>query len=111
MVALRRQHEAEAVLIDDRGSGTQLIQALRDEGVHAIPIAPEADKATRLCAQSMHIEAGRVLLPAEAPWLDDFRSEILRFPQGRHDDQVDSLSQFLAWATSPERGGPRIRRL
>ena len=59
----------------------------------------------------MHIEAGRVLLPAEAPWLDAFQEELLRFPQARHDDQVDSLSQFLAWATSPERGGRRIRRL
>lgn len=111
VVALRHRHAAEMVLIEDRGSGVQLVQALREEGVHPIPIAPESDKATRLCAQSMHIEAGRVLLPAEAPWLDDFRSEILRFPQGRHDDQVDSLSQFLAWATSRERGGPRVRRL
>ena len=45
-----RRHDAEAVLIEDRGSGVQLIQALREEDVHAIPIAPEADKATRLCA-------------------------------------------------------------
>jgi predicted phage terminase large subunit-like protein len=59
----------------------------------------------------MHIEAGRVLLPAEAPWLDEFRTELLRFPQGRHDDQVDSLSQFLAWATEHAWGGPRFRRL
>jgi predicted phage terminase large subunit-like protein len=111
VVALRRRHGAEAVLIEDRGSGTQLIQALREEGVHAIAISPEADKATRLQSQSMHIEAGRVLLPAAAPWLDGFRDELLRFPQGRHDDQVDSLSQFLAWATAQEASGPRLRRL
>ena len=111
VAALRRQHAADAVLIEDRGSGTQLIQALLEEGLHAIAVAPEADKATRLYAQSMHIEAGRVLLPAEAPWLDEFRTELLRFPQGRHDDQVDSLSQFLAWATDHAWGGPRFRRL
>ena len=111
VAALRRQHGADAVLIEDRGSGTQLIQALLEEGLHAIAVAPEADKATRLYAQSMHIEAGRVLLPAEAPWLDEFRTELLRFPQGRHDDQVDSLSQFLAWATDHAWGGPRLRRL
>jgi len=39
-----------------------------------------------------------VLLPEEASWLDDFRAEILAFPYGRYDDQVDSVSQFLAWA-------------
>jgi predicted phage terminase large subunit-like protein len=59
----------------------------------------------------MHIEAGRVLLPAEAPWLAEFQTELLRFPQSQHDDQVDSLSQFLAWATSHSWGGPRIRTL
>jgi predicted phage terminase large subunit-like protein len=106
---LQQQHLPDAVLIEDRGSGTQLIQVLLKEGVHAIAIAPEADKATRLFAQTMHIEAGRVILPAQAPWLADFQTEVLRFPQSRHDDQVDSLSQFLAWATDRCWSGPRIR--
>ena len=52
----------------------------------------------RMSAQSATIEAGRVYIPERADWLDDFRTEILQFPNGRHDDQVDSLSQFLNWA-------------
>jgi hypothetical protein len=36
-----------------------------------------------------------VSLPARAPWLNDFRNEILAFPEGRHNDQVDALSQAL----------------
>jgi phage terminase large subunit-like protein len=44
------------------------------------------------------IEAGRVWLPKEAAWLADFQHELLHFPNGKHDDQVDSLSQFLQWA-------------
>jgi phage terminase large subunit-like protein len=36
------------------------------------------------------------LLPKDAPWLEGFVSELLSFP-GRHDDQVDALSQGLAW--------------
>ena len=46
------------------------------------------------------IEAGRVKLPTTAPWLDDLRSELAAFPFGRHDDQVDSVSQFLGWVTT-----------
>jgi phage terminase large subunit-like protein len=42
-------------------------------------------------------EAGSVLFPSKAPWLSDFISELLAFPSGRHDDQVDSLSQALTW--------------
>lgn len=30
-------------------------------------------------------------VPAGAPWLADFRSELLTFPAGRHDDQVDAI--------------------
>ena len=51
-------------------------------------------------AQSAKIEAGHVYLPADAPWLADFVAEVLGFPYARHDDQIDSLSQFLSWASS-----------
>ncbi len=49
-------------------------------------------------AQTPKIEAGQVFLPKDAPWLGDFFDELLAFPKGRHDDQVDSVSQFLTWA-------------
>ena len=65
----------------------------------------------RMSAQSAKIEAGYVLLPERAPWLQDFQTEILQFPAGKHDDQVDSLSQFLNWVSRPQRYGPQIRSL
>jgi hypothetical protein len=34
---------------------------------------------------------------APSPWLAIFLTELLSFPHGRHDDQVDSVSQFLYW--------------
>ncbi len=46
-----------------------------------------------MAAQSAKIEAGRVYLPKSAAWL----GELLSFPNGRHDDQVDSVTQFLRW--------------
>lgn len=49
--------------------------------------------------QAAKLEAGCVFIPEQAPWLEDFRNEILQFPDGRHDDQVDSMSQFLGWAS------------
>jgi predicted phage terminase large subunit-like protein len=97
VVQLARRYKPDAVLIEDRSSGTQLIQDLRDGGVvRPIPINPEADKKTRMFLQTAKLEAGNVFIPEHAPWLDDFRNEILQFPDGRHDDQVDSMSQYLA---------------
>ena len=53
---------------------------------------------TRAAQQSAAIEAGRVLLPEQAPWLAELERELLGFPNARHDDQVDSMMQFLRWA-------------
>jgi len=78
-----------------------LIDDLRLGGAAGVPMPiafdPENDKVTRMATQSAKIEAGQVLLPRKAPWLDDFRTELLQFPHGRYDDQVDSLSQLLDW--------------
>ena len=53
--------------------------------------------------QQGRFEAGRVLLPNEAPWLADFENELLVFPGGRYDDQVDALLLFLEWFVQNER--------
>ncbi|MBV8440183.1 MAG: phage terminase large subunit, partial [Hyphomicrobiales bacterium] len=58
---------------------------------------PEGDKIMRLHAQTATIENGFVHLPEEAHWLADYISELTMFPAGRHDDQVDSTAQALAW--------------
>ena len=52
----------------------------------------------RLAAQSAKIEAGHAYLRKEADWLGSLLVELLAFPRGRYDDQVDSVSQFLKWA-------------
>ena len=59
--------------------------------------APDGDKIMRLHAQTATIENGFVFLPEAAPWLADYVSELTLFPAGRHDDQVNSTAQALAW--------------
>jgi predicted phage terminase large subunit-like protein len=84
-----------ALLIENKGSGMSLVQDLRRDGVHAIAVDPSGDKVMRMNAQTARIEAGSVVLPRRAPWLDEFRRELMAFPAGRYDDQVDALSQGL----------------
>ena len=64
-----------------------------------ISIKPKGDKITRMSAKSAKIEAGQVWLLHSSAWLQDFLAEMLAFPAGRYDDQVDSVSQFLGWIT------------
>jgi predicted phage terminase large subunit-like protein len=47
-------------------------------------------------AQSDLFAGGSVRFPRRAGWLEEFTAELLAFP-GRHDDQVDALTQALAW--------------
>jgi len=65
-------------------------------GYSVIPVKPERDKKSRISIESAKFESGRVFLPERAPWLEDLEAELFAFPQSRHDDQVDSISQALA---------------
>ena len=51
----------------------------------------------RLHAQTAMIENGFVHLPEQAPWLAPYLAELTAFPNGKHDDQVDSTAQMLDW--------------
>jgi predicted phage terminase large subunit-like protein len=96
-----------ALIIEKKGAGLSLIQDLKRDHIHAIGIDAVGDKILRMSAQTAPIEAGAVHLPAHAPWLDEFKKEILSFPVGKNDDQVDALSQALARAFA---AGPILPR-
>lgn len=89
---------ANAIIIEDKGNGTALIQDLRaSTQLPVIGIEPEGDKVLRASAQSSHVEAGIVLLPEAADWLAEYEHEITHFPLASHDDQMDSTSQALMY--------------
>ncbi len=102
-IRLSREHAADVVLIEDAASGQQLHQMLRREAAPGVPtpiaIRVESDKVTRFNAACALIEAGLLFLPQDAAWLAEFKSEILGFPNARHDDQADALSQLLLWVS------------
>jgi predicted phage terminase large subunit-like protein len=99
--AVHDQHllfNPSVILIEDKASGTQLIQELIEAGLSKVTrYKPDGDKIMRLHAQTATIENGFVYLPREAHWLADYLHELTVFPNGRYDDQVDSTSQALAW--------------
>jgi predicted phage terminase large subunit-like protein len=88
----------DVILIEDKASGTQLIQELVADGLYAVTrYKPQADKVMRMHAQTAAIENGFVHLPQAAPWLAEYLHELAVFPKGRFDDQVDATAQFLDW--------------
>lgn len=99
---MAQHHRAGVVLIEDTSAGTQLIQELQREGFARITaVKPKGDKIMRMALQTPTIEAGRVFIPREAPYLADYVHELAMFPKGKFDDQVDSTSQALAHIGMP----------
>lgn len=100
--AVREQAEyfhASNILIEDKASGTQLIQELIREGVTGVTrYEPTMDKVMRMHSVTSTIENGLVYLPTEAEWLPAYMHELTTFPNGKYDDQADSTSQALDWA-------------
>lgn len=101
------KYRPDVILIEDTGSGSALLQDYQHRQLRGTaplkPITPKGDKNMRMSAQSAKIEAGHVYLPRQAPWLEEFQKELMSFPRGKHDDQVDSLSQFLNWRNNRPR--------
>ena len=90
--------KATTILIEDKSSGTQLIQELIRDGLYGITrYAPKMDKVMRMHSVTSTIENGFIYLPDKADWLTDYVHELITFPKGKFDDQCDSTSQALDW--------------
>ncbi len=97
----------QCVLIEDANTGSAVIQLLRKyTQLSIIDIRPKMDKFVRASQATAAFESGRILVPRDAPWLAEFLSELLGFPNTRHDDQVDSTTQFINWWT--DQGGTSL---
>jgi predicted phage terminase large subunit-like protein len=98
IILLYGRSKPHHVLVERAGSGYQILQEFhRNKQIKLTPIPAQGDKINRAAAQTAKIEAGLVYLPREADWLPEFQHEVCAFPNGRHDDQVDSLVHFLSW--------------
>jgi predicted phage terminase large subunit-like protein len=101
VLRLSQQWRADQTIIESTDIGRAITQDLRRSGEYRAILRPvRFDKQARFMAQSARFESGQVHVPQDAPWLAEWLEELLAFPNGRHDDQVDSTSQALDYLTS-----------
>jgi len=97
-VSMAQRFNPNAVVIEDKSTGSSLLQELKKETtLSLIPFEPEGDKVTRLSVESPAIEAGNVWVPETAPWLPNFFLELANFPLSTTKDQADMLSMALKY--------------
>lgn len=96
--AMTRTHpEATLKLIEDKANGPAIISAARSKITGLVAVEPEGDKVSRAHSVTAMLEAGQVWFPhpAIAPWIREVILELIRFPLGAYDDDVDALTQAL----------------
>jgi predicted phage terminase large subunit-like protein len=95
VMEVKRRYVTPTLLIEDSPISRGLIQSLREQSINVTTYKPDTDKRARVIAQTDLFAGGSVRFPRRAAWLEEFTAELLAFP-GRHDDQVDALTQGLA---------------
>ena len=113
-----RDGKLQAVVIEDKASGIQLLQTLRAQApdwLRQILVAfePKGDKELRARQASVWCANGSVVLPHPAStvhWLFDFERELFEFPRSAHADQVDAFSQLIDYLRNYLEAGLRARQ-
>jgi len=98
------KHRPHFVLIEDSSASSVIIQQLEVETkIPILPISVHRDKIVRAKDSTPTIQAGNVYLPNNKPWTANLMKRLAIFPDGKHDDDVDSITQFLNWVrTRPQ---------
>ena len=73
--------------------GKTTYQNLVRERLPVIDLEPKGDKFSRALSAAIRLGNKTTYFLEGAHWLNDFETELLHFPNVRHDDQVDTLSQ------------------
>lgn len=97
--AIARVREAwgvETVWVERVGFQLAIVQEARRAGLPVRELSADRDKLSRALPATAAFEGGRLLLPRHAPWLADLETELLAFPNGSHDDQVDVIAYAVA---------------
>jgi predicted phage terminase large subunit-like protein len=108
--AVQNAGALRAFKVEDKVSGTGLIQKLKREGIPIIPIQRNIDKVTRAMDAAPYVQSGNIIVLRNLEHLVDFLSEASVFPNGTHDDMIDAAMSAISDMMAPD-SAPAIRAL
>ena len=110
-LALRRKYaRTRESLVEETANGAAVISTLKHRVSGVVAVHPEGGKVSRAHAAQPWVEGGNVYLPNPLPhgallpgreWVEDFLHQLLAFPHGAHDDDVDAFTQLVARCAQP----------
>lgn len=114
MSRLMRLWQVNYAIIEDTGMGVQILENY--QGKLPSPLVKytpsgKGSKDFRFDAAAPWITAGKVLFPTTSPWIHDFINELVAFPNGSNDDQVDAFAQYTDTEFKLRSGGTKPLRM
>ncbi|MGH2963951.1 MAG: phage terminase large subunit, partial [Solirubrobacterales bacterium] len=106
----KQHHTGCPVKVEAIGYQSGMVQTMSREGFPVESVYPDADKIGRAGVAGVLYRGGKVYHLAGAPWQHDFEAELLAFPAGEHDDQVDTIAYAAKALPSIDVGGYRQKR-
>jgi len=104
IIELNDQYSPSEILVEDKASGQSILQELKQSGLGKLkPVKVDKDKESRVHSITALFESGRVYFDKNANYLSDLIGELISFPNGSHDDAVDSISQALNYLNRPKK--------
>ncbi len=93
------EYNLDYIGIERAGYQLALVQMARRTGLPIRELRADRDKISRAMPLSAKMESGYVYFARNAIWLDELERELLQFPEGEHDDQVDALAYGILETT------------
>jgi len=87
--------ECDHIAVEKDGIGLGVVQAIRRAGVTVKAIKCRGSKEARSESAEIRMAAGSIYFPKDAPFLFDLEQELLHFPKGEYNDQVDALAHAV----------------
>ncbi len=97
---IQNRYNPDIIGVESVQYQVSLIQSAMREGLRVRKLLAKKDKVSRSLAMQARMESYMVYFRKDAPWLQDFEDELLAFPNGKHDDQVDAFA-YIADLVQP----------
>jgi predicted phage terminase large subunit-like protein len=98
---IRRQRDAHrpvcATVVEGKANGPAVIQRLKVNVPGVQEVNPQGGKTARMFAAAAEWQAGDWHVDRNAAWTEPFVEQITMFPNAKHDDMADAMSQAAAW--------------
>jgi predicted phage terminase large subunit-like protein len=74
------------------GAALEIESRQRNSYLPLNPMVPTKDKASRARSIQTRMRSRAVRFDKRSPWFSDLEAEMIQFPRGKHDDQVDAMA-------------------